>query len=323
MSIGPRSDVQQKLQTDAHPSYAESRFGELHFGWRPLHSLRDGTWKYIDGPEPELFQVTVDPGEHENRRDARADAASGMARVLEDLARRGEGTASAMPAANSDVAERLRSLGYVAGRQTLGQAGRAGGDNGDPKLEIVRYEKYVKTFNDGLVNLESGRPREAEVIFRRLAREFPLAFEPHQYLARTLAARRAFDDAVAELEVAIRLSPREAVLYFDQARTLADEAQFDRALARVADGRRLEPASYNGALTEGLVARAAGDTARAERAFHEAVRVNPTLAIAHLEIGQIAEARGDRDAARREYQAAVEGDATLAAARDALDRISR
>ena len=308
-------------------SYAESRFGELHFGWRPLHSLRDGTWKYIDGPEPELFQLTADRGERENRRGARADTAAGMARVLDDLARRADASTPATPAANADAAERLRSLGYVSGRMTLGgrSASLSGERNGggDPKREIVRYEAYVKTFNDGLVSLESGRSREAEATFRRLAHEFPLAFEPHQYLARTLAARRAFADAVAELDLAIQLSPREAVLYFDQARTLADEAQFDRALARAADGRRLEPASYGGALTEGLVARAAGDIARAERAFQEAIRVNPTLALAHLELGQIAEARGDREIARREYQAAVDGDAALAAARQALDRISR
>jgi tetratricopeptide (TPR) repeat protein len=181
----------------------------------------------------------------------------------------------------------------------------------------------VKAFNDGLASLESGRSHDAEITFRRLVREFPLAFEPHQYLARALAARRAFADAIAEFDLAIRLSPHEPVLYFDAARTLADGAQFDRAFARVADGRRLEPTSFYGALTEGLVARAAGQTDRAERAFHEALRVNPTLAVAHLELGELAEARRDRETARLEYQRALDGDATLAAARQALDRIGR
>jgi len=320
-----RSRAPIKSASDPALSYAESRFGELHFGWKPLQSLRDGTWKYIDAPDPELFDLTADPGERDNRRSARADTAVAMAHVLQGLAQPRDAPVPA-PAANADVAERLRSLGYVAGRMSLGQAGqtgRAGGDSGDPTREIGRYEAYVKAFNDGLAKLESGRSREAETTFRRLAREFPLAFEPRQYLARALAARRAFRDAAAELDVAIQLSPREAALYFDQARTLADDAQFDRALARVVDGRRLEPASFYGALTEGQVARAAGQTGRAERALHEAVRVNPALAVAHLELGQIAEARGDRDTARREYQRAVDGDPALAPARQALDRISR
>ena len=35
----------------APPSYAESRFGRLHFGWSAMHTVRDGEWKYVDaGP---------------------------------------------------------------------------------------------------------------------------------------------------------------------------------------------------------------------------------------------------------------------------------
>ena len=37
---------------DAPVSYAESRFGELHFGWRPLRSLRDGDLEVHRQPRP-------------------------------------------------------------------------------------------------------------------------------------------------------------------------------------------------------------------------------------------------------------------------------
>jgi len=301
---------------DPVASYAESRFAELHFGWAPLRSLRDGTWKYIAGPAPELFMLTADRGERDNRRDARADTAAGMARVLAALAGR-ETAGGAKPTVDADAAERLRSLGYVSGEVSIGAPGA------DPNREIARYETYVKAFNAGLASLELGDTRAAESAFRRLAHECPLAFEPHQYLARTLAARRAFGEAAAEFDVALRLSPREAAVYFDAARALADGAQFDRAFALVAQGRGLEPASYSGALSEGLIARAAGQNDRAERALHEAITLNPTLSVAHLELGRLAEARGERDAARREYQRALDGDAMLAAARDALERLSR
>ena len=309
---------------DGLPSYAESRFGELHFGWAPIHSLRDGTWKYIDGPDPELYQVTADAAERDNRRKARADTAAGMQRALSAVTSRDKAAAPGQ-AASPDIAERLRSLGYVGGRVELGGAGGAGraGGAGDPKHEIARYEAYVNSFNDSLAALENGRAHDAETGFRKLAREFPLAFEPHQYLARALAARHATADAIAELDLAIRLSPREPVLYFDAARTLADGGQFDRAFARITEGRRLEPTSFYGALTEGLVARAAGQPDRAEQAFREAIRMNPTLAVAHLELGQLAESRGDRDAARHQYQLALDGDATLDGARRALERLSR
>ena len=307
-----------QTRTEAPPSYAESRFAELHFGWSPIHSLRDGSWKYIDGPDPELYRLSADPNERENQRPGRPDTASGMGRALATLVART--TAPAGPASAPDAAERLRSLGYVSGRVDLG-AGAAG--EVDPKREIARYQAYVEAFNASLASLETGRAHDAEIGFRKLAREFPRAFEAHQYLARALAARHATIDAVAEFDLAIQLSPREAAVYFDAARTLADDGQFDRAFVRVAEGRRLEPASFYGALTEGVVARAAGQNDRAERAFRAAVQMNPTLGVAHVELGQLAESRGDRDAARREYRLALDGDSSIDAARRGLERVGQ
>jgi arylsulfatase A-like enzyme len=316
-----KSDPHVRKSADSAPvSYAESRFGQLHFGWSPIQSVRDGTWKYIDAPGPELYQLTQDPGERENRHDARAATSIGLARALGELVTGGHADIGARPAAaDADAADRLRSLGYVGGQVALG-AGGAGGE--DPKSEIARYEQYVAGFNAGLAALENGRAAAAETAFRQLTAGFPRAFEAHQYLARALSARRAFPAAIAELDLAIALSPREAVLYFDSARTLADAAQFERAFARVDEGRRLEPASFYGAVTEGLVARAASQPERAERAFRDAIRLNPDLAVAHLELGRLAEARGDSVAARAEYRRALDGDATLADARRALDRIT-
>ena len=37
------------------PSYAETYYGKLHFGWSELRSVRIGDWKYIDAPRPELY----------------------------------------------------------------------------------------------------------------------------------------------------------------------------------------------------------------------------------------------------------------------------
>ena len=294
-------------------SYAESRFGELHFGWRPIRSLRDGEWKYIDSGAPELYHVQADKAERDNIAGTHPDTAAGMAKVLGALANADPATAHADPTA----AERLRSLGYVTGRVELGAA------DGDPRRDIVRYEAYVKTFNAAAGALENGRARDAEATFRQLTREFPDAFEAHQYLARALVARHATKEAIAELELSIQLSPREPVLYFDAARALADEGEFDRAFRRVDEGRRLEPTSFYAPLTEGVVARAAGQTVRAEHAFEAALQMNPTLAPAHYELGAIAESRNDRDRARLEYQHALDDDPTLDIARAGLARLAR
>jgi arylsulfatase A-like enzyme/Tfp pilus assembly protein PilF len=302
-------------RSDRLLSYAESRFGERHFGWAPIRSVRDGAWKFIDAPDPELYDLKSDRDERDNRRSSREATATGLARALSEIASRG-GAASAPATVDAETAQRLRSLGYVSGGMTL--SGRAGAD---PKQEIGNYEAYVKAFNDGLALLETRRPRDAETKFRALARSFPRAFEAHQYLARALAARGAYDDAMREFDLAIALAPREATLYFDAARALASAGRFDAAFDRVAAGLRVEPASFDGWMTRGLVSRAAGRHDAAEEAYREALKINPQLGVAHLELGHLAEARGRSEEARNEYRLALDVDSTLADARAALERI--
>ena len=298
------------------PSYAESRFGELHFGWAAIRSVRDGAWKYIDAPDPELYDLESDRAELENRKALREATATGLARALALMASRGESATAAPSTVDAQTAERLRSLGYVGGAMTLGA--RAGGD---PKQEIGSYEAYVKAFNSSLSLLETGRAREAETKFRALTRSFPRAFEAHQYVGRALAARGAYDEAVVELDLAIALAPREPTLYFDAAKTLASAGRFDAAFDRVAAGLRLEPASFDGWMTRGLVSRAAGQQNAAEQAYREALKINPEIGFAHLELGRLAETRGHREEARNEYRLALDLDSTLTDARAALERI--
>jgi choline-sulfatase len=318
IGVRPRSG----RPSDPAVSYAESRFGELHFGWSPIRSARDGTWKYIDAPAPELYNLAADPGERDNREQDRASTASGLARVLGEIVARGAAPTRAS-APNADASERLRSLGYIGTTIALDHAGKPPGTVADPKKEIARYETYVRTFNDGMALLDAHRAAEGEATFRRLARAFPRSFEAHQYLGRALAARGSSAAAVDEFDLAISLAPREAVLYFDAGKTLADASRYDAAFDRVAAGLALESSSFDGWLTRGLVARAAGQHDAAEQAYREALRLNPALGVAHLELGRLAEMRGDRAAARIEYRRALDVDSTLTDARLALGRVAR
>ena len=55
--------------------FVRRHFGARHFGWRAIHAVRDGTWKYIDAPAPELYDVRADPAERDNRHAQRAATA--------------------------------------------------------------------------------------------------------------------------------------------------------------------------------------------------------------------------------------------------------
>ena len=278
---------------DAPLSYAESEFGARHFGWRPIHAVRDGTWKYIDGPAPELYQLIADPAERDNRQAERTATSGALAGALTALiAKAGPASSAQAAATDRETAERLRSLGYVSGHVTLG-AGEAGGAGaGDPKHEIARYEQYVTIFNDGLAALETGRFAAAEATFHRLAIQFPRAFEAHQYLARALRpARHCRGDR--RIDVAIALAAGEAVCPTPR---MLRRGAVRSALDRVAEEDALSHPRFYGALTGGPVALAAAQLPAPSPPFamRSAERIWPRRVTA----GAARRRAGDRDGAQ-------------------------
>jgi len=96
MGLPPMNDVQGKSFAPAlrgekvdprGPVYVESMFGARAFGWAPVHGLRTGTAKFIDGADPELFDVHRDPSETINSAAQNAAAVGSMRTALEDLMR--------------------------------------------------------------------------------------------------------------------------------------------------------------------------------------------------------------------------------------------
>ena len=81
--------------------YAESMYAE-RFGWSPLRMVRDGRFKFIEAPRPELYDLVADRFEQRNLAAQRAPVAAAMRADLERIAagatRPGRSAAGAGPA---------------------------------------------------------------------------------------------------------------------------------------------------------------------------------------------------------------------------------
>jgi arylsulfatase A-like enzyme len=306
---------------DTPPSYAETWFPRLHFGWSELRAVRVGDWKYIQAPHPELYDLRKDPGEHENVIDARPELAEGLARELARLAQPNRPAEASSQGVSEQTADELRSLGYVGGGTggptTLG----TGEEGADPKDHIAEYRAFVTAFYEALDDLEAGHAEAALRGFRAIAREHPLSFEAHQYTGRALAALGRSADALREYDVAIGLNPRASTLRFDAARLELDLGRKADAARRIAAGLAVEPDAFYGRFLEGQLAAAEGRTADAARAYDRAASLNPAFAPAHFELARLAEAGGDAARARAEYRKAVDADPAFEEARRALARL--
>ncbi len=123
----------------AATTYAESLTPLLHYRWSDLRVLREGRWKYILAPRPELYDLAADPGETRDLSTAqhrhRAPAARRAGRPAASRARAGAGTDTAAGGAvGRDAAE--------ARRARLRQPGRRQGpvaQGADPKDKIEEF----------------------------------------------------------------------------------------------------------------------------------------------------------------------------------------
>jgi len=152
--------------------YSESLYAYDGFGWSPLRAWRQGGYKYIDAPSPELYNLAADPREQTNlyaKESARAAA------LKLDLRKLLAAHAPKQPASPETVSPRtlalLASLGYLSG----GRRSAAIGPLPDPKDRLPEYRLY----EDAQTALYNRRLEAAAQILRRI-----LARDPHNTLAR-------------------------------------------------------------------------------------------------------------------------------------------
>ncbi len=90
---------------------AETFYPRLHYGWSDLASVIEGDVHFIDGPDPELFDLAADPRETRNLVTARRPIASDLRRHLELAG----GTFEAPAAVDDETRDKLAALGYLGG----------------------------------------------------------------------------------------------------------------------------------------------------------------------------------------------------------------
>ncbi|HZI64276.1 MAG TPA: tetratricopeptide repeat protein, partial [Thermoanaerobaculia bacterium] len=174
--------------------YSESLYARIHLGWSELRSLIDARYHYISGPDPELYDIAVDPGETRNLRDeARRELRAREAGLVEIPLR-----LEAPAAVDPEEAARLAALGYLGN-----VASEPSGPPRDPKQHVRELERVGRAHE----LTRQGRLVEAVELCRDILREYPELVDIHTQLAATLRRLGRHDEALAAYREAIRLAP--------------------------------------------------------------------------------------------------------------------
>jgi tetratricopeptide (TPR) repeat protein len=280
-------------------THAESLTPLLHFGWSDLRAIRDGRWKYIEAPRPELYDLKDDPRETRNlvaQEASRTEALRGALASRLAAERATARTPSSSAAIPPELLEQLGALGYVGGGGSA--AGEAPG--ADPKDKLEDYKVVSGLMREGLTQLHAKDYGGAAGRFRALLARGIRSFEVHYYLARALSSQKRPKDAVAHYEAAIERLPAYGAAYVGLSECHLALGDPRTALEVLHRGQAKAPRDARLYESEGRVLRALEKPREAIAAYERARSLAPKDALVRVKLGEMY-----RDAREPERAAAV------------------
>jgi len=291
------------------PVYAESEYPKQAFGWAPLSSLISDEWKYIEAPNPELYNRVSDPGELRNLIDLHPEEASNLHEQLLEIREAMVPRAVGEAVLDADAQRRLESLGYIG---TSGSGGHPEGERRDPKEMLPVFLAYneataltrERRLDEALALLEPlalqspesdaihgalgtlylplGRLEEAERSFRASLRSEPDHPNRQYGLGETLRRQGKAVEATRCFERVLAAMPD-----FDRAHRMlclihGESNRYDRALEHCRHYAELNPTSPEARLNLGKMLLETGQPAEAAAALQAGLLLDPAMKPAHL-----------------------------------------
>jgi arylsulfatase A-like enzyme len=216
------------------PVYSRSDLPQRGFGWSQLEAWRAGKYLYIRAPQPELYDLTADPGVTKNLAQSSKATLDTMAAQLDQFDRHFNGEASKTSAElSSSEMQKLASLGYIGLQKSSGAAATVVGIDPKEKDKIALANKVIAA--------ASSRSRPDRVI---AALEPIVSAEPNLYLAQyslgvALANKAKYAEAVKHLHKAIELQPDSGWAHYAMGASLLKTGDYKTAIIHleIAAGR--------------------------------------------------------------------------------------
>jgi arylsulfatase A-like enzyme/Tfp pilus assembly protein PilF len=268
---------------DRQIAYSETFYPFSSFGWSPLHSVETSRYKYVDAPQPELYDLAADPGETRNLAPQQPATAAVLKEDLEQ--RLAAGTPVSHPQQASQLSpeaiEKLRSLGYFAQRAPVSAEAIAKG-LADPKAKLREFNGILQAADA----FHAGKFEEGEALLAKAQQQEPQLYLIPFMLGEAKLKQQDWPAAQANLERALALNPN-----FDQAMTglaralrLQDNSEAARGMLQKA--LQQNPKNYSAWYELGWVEWKL-NPADALKAFQKVVEIQPNFGFAHRDLGML------------------------------------
>ncbi len=319
--------------------YSESFYPLLHYGWAPLRAIRTDTYKLIDVPRPELYDLRNDGYEASNLAPQDPQIVDDLRTRLQRLRHEMErDTPSQRSEADVDqeTLDQLRALGYLAGSGGVAVEEEGDAQRADPKDKIELHQMIMTTQSQ----IGRGETEAAVQLLNRVLERDPTIIDAHQLLGQVASKNHQFEEAARHFRDALQLDENHKTSLFGLAIAYAELGRDDEAalgfrrllelsphdvkaalplvdiyekagriddaaavLAEICEQPEPPPVAAN-RLGELRVLQGRGGEARA--LFERAIAANAEMAKPYYNLAVITEESGDLDGAVRLYESAIE-----------------
>ncbi len=299
--------------------YSETYLPLLHFRWSQLRGLQAHGLKYINAPQPELYDTRSDPQELKNLFTDRQALANERHDQLYTVVRRftptGGNAEAAKELTDPALLDRLRSLGYVAiSAGTFSDT--AGKPLPDPKDRVQVYELFSEAMADG----QHGRYDESLRKLGEAEKAEPTSVPIRYLMALDYHRLKDFRHAIEHFKSTLELDPRFALATYYLGLAQVETGDLDSALASFQRALELDPTNFSAAYNLGAVYLKKNRVDDALRQFQRSVEINPDYAPGYEALGELYLYLKRNDEAVRALERAVELAPGLAKAHQGLGR---
>jgi arylsulfatase A-like enzyme/lipopolysaccharide biosynthesis regulator YciM len=277
------------------PAYSETLLPKFYMNWAPLRALRDGRYKLIDAPRPELYDLATDPSESRNLYAERSQTAGALRQGLERLAAAGD--AMSLQTLDREAMEKLAALGYIgAGAEPPAAEATS---LADPKDFIALFDR-LRQANSAV---RERRFDEAIPILKKVIEGDPKNAFATLILGSAYMGKGASREAIAQFRRYLELVPTSSYAHQWMAICHVRLGERDAALREAEAALVLDPRFTDARVLKAGVLAARGEHDAAVRVLREAIATDPAKPMIRLDLAKILAEAGRRDEARAEFEA--------------------
>ncbi len=254
----------------------------LRFGWAPLRAARSSSFKYIEAPRPEFYDLKQDPGETQDRYEPWNPEVQRLRAILAEERQKASDKPAASGGVDPQTIEHLRQLGYLGtdpGSTTVPEPSLLP----DPKDKIALHN----LIHGAMMAEEGGKPEAARAAFTRAVEMDPDSAVANVQLGRLEVEQGEYASAARHLARARQLRAEDSAAAWYHGQALEKLGDLAGARSALEETLRLSPGQYDARLLLGRVFRGLKNARAAEDQLEAAVLLKPRRPEARLELARL------------------------------------